>query len=59
MILFPINYCILAWSEFDILPSVVIYETDSRKEDDFRQALTLVEERFNEFDKIDAIKLTK
>ena len=49
----------LFYTGFEVLPQIVIYQTDGRKEEGFKEAVDEVIERFDNFDSVKPINYRK
>lgn len=58
-VLFTINHGLLFYTGCEVLPPIVIYQTDGRKEEGFQEALDLVKERIDNFDSVKPINFRK
>ncbi|SMN17825.1 similar to Kazachstania africana KAFR_0B05180 hypothetical protein [Maudiozyma saulgeensis] len=58
-VLFTINHGLLFYTGCEVLPAIVIHRTDGRKEEGFKEAVDLVNERFDKFDSVEPINYRK
>ncbi|GMM53493.1 hypothetical protein DAKH74_001090 [Maudiozyma humilis] len=58
-VLFTVNHGLLFYTGFDVLPPVVIYQTDGRKEEGFNEAVSEVTKRLDSFDSTKPINYRK